>query len=370
MPPREAGSGRRAPSPAPEPGWCAREVEQELPGLRLLSADDGGGAPRARSPVPRPATSWRACATLSNRFRGAAAVAIRREPVPSAYRVFFRHIGLDPEVVRTPIEAAVLERMLQRRLPLRRPARGRAADRAAGHRRAGVGAGRRSASRGRSGSASSERGRAARSLGGRSVAAGGPARGGRCLGRAGGPVRRARARARATARTSARLALFAVQVRGRARRCTPRRLCGAAVRRSDSPEGALRASAASVASPARAVGRIYASDATEEESAYEPGRAANRSNVALQRSAGERACRAALRCECRSRKARARAVERRRRGFPAHRADRRRAPVASAGPRLLSLEQLERTARPAGRARAGAAPARRGRACRARAPGA
>ncbi len=38
-------------------------------------------------------------------------MAVRREPVPSAYRVFFRHIGLDPEVQRTPIEAAVLERM-------------------------------------------------------------------------------------------------------------------------------------------------------------------------------------------------------------------------------------------------------------------
>ena len=33
--------------------------------------------------------------------------------MPAAYRVFFRHIGLDPDVVRTPIEAAVLERMLR-----------------------------------------------------------------------------------------------------------------------------------------------------------------------------------------------------------------------------------------------------------------
>jgi DNA/RNA-binding domain of Phe-tRNA-synthetase-like protein len=32
--------------------------------------------------------------------------------VPAAYRVFFRHIGLDPDVVRTPIEEAALERML------------------------------------------------------------------------------------------------------------------------------------------------------------------------------------------------------------------------------------------------------------------
>ncbi len=49
---------------------------------------------------------------LSNRWRGARAVNVRQEPIPAAYRVFFRHIGLDPDVHRTPIEAAVLERML------------------------------------------------------------------------------------------------------------------------------------------------------------------------------------------------------------------------------------------------------------------
>ena len=38
---------------------------------------------------------------------------VRQEPIPAAYRVFFRHIGLDPDVTRTPIEAAVLERMLE-----------------------------------------------------------------------------------------------------------------------------------------------------------------------------------------------------------------------------------------------------------------
>jgi DNA/RNA-binding domain of Phe-tRNA-synthetase-like protein len=50
---------------------------------------------------------------LSNQFRGARAVGIRREPVPAAYRVFFRQIGLDPDIVRTPIEEAVRERMLR-----------------------------------------------------------------------------------------------------------------------------------------------------------------------------------------------------------------------------------------------------------------
>jgi DNA/RNA-binding domain of Phe-tRNA-synthetase-like protein len=50
---------------------------------------------------------------LSSRFRGARAVGLRREPVPAAYRVFYRHIGLDPDAVRTPMEEAVLERMLR-----------------------------------------------------------------------------------------------------------------------------------------------------------------------------------------------------------------------------------------------------------------
>jgi DNA/RNA-binding domain of Phe-tRNA-synthetase-like protein len=96
----------------PVPGWCAREVEQELPGLGLLSAEVQVG--RRDSLTGRsPADIQARLRELSNGFRGAAAVAVRREPVPSAYRVFFRHIGLDPEVVRTPIEAAVLERMMK-----------------------------------------------------------------------------------------------------------------------------------------------------------------------------------------------------------------------------------------------------------------
>jgi DNA/RNA-binding domain of Phe-tRNA-synthetase-like protein len=40
-------------------------------------------------------------------------VALRGEPVPHAYRVFFRSVGLDPDVTRTPIEAAVLDRLME-----------------------------------------------------------------------------------------------------------------------------------------------------------------------------------------------------------------------------------------------------------------
>ena len=37
----------------------------------------------------------------------------RTKPIPSAYRVFYRHIGLDPDEQPTPPEAVVLERMLK-----------------------------------------------------------------------------------------------------------------------------------------------------------------------------------------------------------------------------------------------------------------
>ncbi len=99
-------------------GWRAREIEEELPGLALLT----GEALHTRAQqltAGSPAEVRERLRELSNRFRGARAVGIRREPVPGAYRVFFRHIGLEPEVVRTPIEAAVLERMLSGGFPTR-----------------------------------------------------------------------------------------------------------------------------------------------------------------------------------------------------------------------------------------------------------
>jgi DNA/RNA-binding domain of Phe-tRNA-synthetase-like protein len=91
-------------------GWCAREIEQELPGLRLLVGEARNARALDGDSPPEVIARLR---ELSNRFRGARAVGIRREPVPGAYRVFFRQIGLDPDVVRTPIEAAVMERMLR-----------------------------------------------------------------------------------------------------------------------------------------------------------------------------------------------------------------------------------------------------------------
>jgi DNA/RNA-binding domain of Phe-tRNA-synthetase-like protein len=103
--PTRGGSER----PEPTRGWCEREVEEELPGLHLVHTRSAVDRSRRSSP---PAVKRR-LAALSNRWAGAHAVGLRQRPVPAAYRVFFRHIGLDPDVVRTPIEEAMLARMMQ-----------------------------------------------------------------------------------------------------------------------------------------------------------------------------------------------------------------------------------------------------------------
>ena len=81
------------------------EVAAEFPELRL---HERTLAARARPAGPELRERLR---VLSDRFRGAQALAMRQQPVPWAYRVFFRHIGLDPDEHRTPVEALALERL-------------------------------------------------------------------------------------------------------------------------------------------------------------------------------------------------------------------------------------------------------------------
>jgi len=91
----------------PQPGWVAAELREELPGLGLSSlvVDRGSGrSPRAVKERLR---------VLSDRFSGAQAINLRHQPIPWAYRVFYRHIGLDPDEQRTPVEELALERMKQ-----------------------------------------------------------------------------------------------------------------------------------------------------------------------------------------------------------------------------------------------------------------
>jgi DNA/RNA-binding domain of Phe-tRNA-synthetase-like protein len=99
---------REAPDPEPRRGWTAVEVAEEFPELALVSLTI------AAPPVRRsPRVVRERLRQLSNRFHGAQAIALRQEPVAGAYRIFFRHIGLDPDRERTPLEAAVLERMMR-----------------------------------------------------------------------------------------------------------------------------------------------------------------------------------------------------------------------------------------------------------------
>ena len=87
-------------------GWVADEVREEFPELRLRTM----AVPRGSGKTPD--SVRQRLALLSNRFRGANAIVLRRAPVPSAYRVFFRHVGLDPDTTRTPAEEAAMQRLI------------------------------------------------------------------------------------------------------------------------------------------------------------------------------------------------------------------------------------------------------------------
>ena len=90
---------------APQSGWIAGELREEFPGLglRYVTVDRGSG----RSPKE----VRDRLRELSDRFSGPQAINLRHQTIPWAYRVFYRHIGLDPDEQRTPVEELALERM-------------------------------------------------------------------------------------------------------------------------------------------------------------------------------------------------------------------------------------------------------------------
>jgi DNA/RNA-binding domain of Phe-tRNA-synthetase-like protein len=90
---------------APEPGWIDPALAEEFPGLSIVSTaldSATGRSPEALKERLR---------LLSDRIAGAQAIQLRQKQIPWAYRVFFRHIGLDPDTTRTPIEQLIFERM-------------------------------------------------------------------------------------------------------------------------------------------------------------------------------------------------------------------------------------------------------------------
>jgi DNA/RNA-binding domain of Phe-tRNA-synthetase-like protein len=86
-------------------GWVDAEVGEEFPQLAIVTTVvPGSGGRSAREVKER-------LRVLSNRFTGARAVTLRQEPVPWAYRVFFRQVGIDPDDRRTPIEQIAIDRL-------------------------------------------------------------------------------------------------------------------------------------------------------------------------------------------------------------------------------------------------------------------
>ncbi len=94
-----------AADPQHRSGWVAPPVAEEFPDLGLVLCDVEASGGRT-SPEVRDRLK-----TLSNRFTGARAVTLRQEPVPWAYRVFFRQGGIDPDERRTPIDQIAIDRL-------------------------------------------------------------------------------------------------------------------------------------------------------------------------------------------------------------------------------------------------------------------
>ncbi|MGZ8667394.1 MAG: phenylalanine--tRNA ligase beta subunit-related protein [Solirubrobacterales bacterium] len=89
----------------PEPGWVEPGLAEEFPGLGLAVTTVSAGGGRSPEPLKERLRE------LSNRFGGQQAILLRQQPIPWSYRVFFRHIGLDPDETPTPIEEVSLNRM-------------------------------------------------------------------------------------------------------------------------------------------------------------------------------------------------------------------------------------------------------------------
>jgi hypothetical protein len=89
------------------PGWIAQEVAEEYPkiGLRWTVVP---GAARATPRIVRTQLE-----ELSDAVDARRAIGLRERATVSAYRVFQRQLGLDPDVDRGPLEEAIVERMLR-----------------------------------------------------------------------------------------------------------------------------------------------------------------------------------------------------------------------------------------------------------------
>jgi DNA/RNA-binding domain of Phe-tRNA-synthetase-like protein len=88
-------------------GWVEAELAEEFPELRLLHAR------LDVRPTRSPKEVRQRLRMLADRYTGGKVVHMRQDPVPWAYRVFSRQVGIDPDHDRTPVEAVALRRLKQ-----------------------------------------------------------------------------------------------------------------------------------------------------------------------------------------------------------------------------------------------------------------
>lgn len=98
----------------PRRGAIDPRVEADLPGLALWEVTAPAGLHRRRDPDVRDRLR-----ELASRITGAVVIEARQDEIVHAYRVAFRHTGLDPDVDRTPYEAALVERLRHGGFPSR-----------------------------------------------------------------------------------------------------------------------------------------------------------------------------------------------------------------------------------------------------------
>jgi DNA/RNA-binding domain of Phe-tRNA-synthetase-like protein len=103
--PAGAASQRMGWVPPPRQGWVAPHIASEFPGLGIAWVEVDAKPGRSPEPVRQRLRD------LSDRTYGSQAIRLRERPIPWAYRVFYRQIGLDPDRTRTPVEQLTLDRL-------------------------------------------------------------------------------------------------------------------------------------------------------------------------------------------------------------------------------------------------------------------
>jgi DNA/RNA-binding domain of Phe-tRNA-synthetase-like protein len=88
-------------------GRVEAELAEEFPELSLLHAEVDV------RPTRSPREVRQRLRMLADRYTGGKVVHMRQDPVPWAYRVFSRQVGIDPDDDRTPVEAVALRRLKQ-----------------------------------------------------------------------------------------------------------------------------------------------------------------------------------------------------------------------------------------------------------------